>query len=305
MVLSFSHQVMLSVSLALCACVIVPRIFGGGGGGRSDMSQKPDPRRMAAIHAQPFRESHGKDRMHGGGHDRKSYTSAEQIKKAMEQELKPEKTSGSGRSLAFTLMPLYAVGVAVFAAYKFTKLKTKEKSRSKIEEEANKKSKETENQLLQLERHLLQTEQMLNSLLTQLDPLSNCVNTLANGQRDEIMNQLQSIRQLMKESGMDKSALINSANQTCEDTLEDLMYSFEEQESDLDDGNNNDDVERETEERSADPIDANIIQHNDCSESAHGYSAGNSLGVEDEELFDADVTSNHNSNILRKRILRE
>lgn len=48
----------------------------------------------------------------------------QQMKKLMEQELKSNKyKSNSNRGYVFTLMPLYAVGVGVFAAYKFLKVK--------------------------------------------------------------------------------------------------------------------------------------------------------------------------------------
>lgn len=46
-----------------------------------------------------------------------------QMKKLMEQELKSEKfKSNSNKGYVFTLMPLYAIGVGVFAAYKFLKV---------------------------------------------------------------------------------------------------------------------------------------------------------------------------------------
>ncbi|XP_053572750.1 coiled-coil domain-containing protein 107 isoform X2 [Bombina bombina] len=169
------------------------------------------------------------------------------MRSAMEQELKSEKASGNGRSMAFTLMPLYAIGVAVFAAYKFSKLKSEEKSQSKTEKEvAGKKSKETENQLLELEHHLAQTEQMLSALLTELDPISNCVNSLGNEQKGDLMNQLQSIRQLMKKSGMNTSSLNHPANQNCSNALEDLIHSFEEQEAKP---SNGEDVDAECEKQ--------------------------------------------------------
>lgn len=47
------------------------------------------------------------------------------MRNAMEKEIKNERTKGSGRELAFTLMPLYALGVGVFAAYKFLKVSHK------------------------------------------------------------------------------------------------------------------------------------------------------------------------------------
>ncbi|MEE6480642.1 hypothetical protein FKM82_012635 [Ascaphus truei] len=290
MALSVSHQVMLSVSLALCVCVLMPRIFGGG-------TTKPEPRRSP----QPFlqRESHGKDHLQRGGSEGKTYSNIQQMRNVVEQELKTEKTSGSGRSMAFTLMPLYAIGVAVFAAYKFTKIKKKEKSLSKREKQADEnKTKETENQLLELEHHLVQTEQMLNSLLTQLDPISNCVNTLANEQRDEIMNQLQSIRQLMKKSGIDKSASSNPANQICKDTLEDLIHSFKEPESDVCD---RDEDGKQSEEQLSDAEETDIIQYKHSTEELDLQTPENSTIVEDSD----DVTSKQKCDGLRRRNIKE
>uniref|UniRef100_A0A8C5PAG8 Resistance to inhibitors of cholinesterase protein 3 N-terminal domain-containing protein n=1 Tax=Leptobrachium leishanense TaxID=445787 RepID=A0A8C5PAG8_9ANUR len=206
MALSLSHQVMISVSLVLCACVLMPRLLQG----RGEAKPKPEHRKVPIGSNQHFQEvPKAKRPLHVGAKGAKPYPGLDQMKNVMEKEINSEKMGGSSHSLAFTLMPLYAIGVAVFAAYKFTKVKSKEK-KSVGEREADKKSKETETQLLQLERHLSQTEQMLNSLLTQLDPLSNCVNTLASSQRDDVMNQLQSIRRLMRESGMDRSALENT-----------------------------------------------------------------------------------------------
>ncbi|XP_063783512.1 uncharacterized protein LOC134932743 isoform X2 [Pseudophryne corroboree] len=254
MVLSGSQCLILAVSLALCACFLLPRMFGGGA---VRYTSKRDPRRMPPpIHGRsPRRESHSKTPIHGGGSE-KRYPTHDQVKGAIEEELKNENV-GSGRSMAFTLMPIYAVGVAVFAAYKFTKMKSKENSKSKSSNEDDKKAVATENQLLALERHLSQTEHMLNSLLTQLDPLSNCVNTLATEQKDEIMSQLQSIRQLMKNSGMDKTTHRNSAKQTCEDTLEGLIHSFKTRNSNICEG----DDENESEE-STTKTEKNLSGHN-------------------------------------------
>ncbi|XP_017588748.1 PREDICTED: coiled-coil domain-containing protein 107 [Corvus brachyrhynchos] len=159
------------------------------------------------------------------------------MRNAMEKEIKSERTRGNGRELAFTLMPLYALGVGMFAAYKLLKMKSHEESHSKKEKSTEDKAKETEHQLLELEQHLAQTEKMLNSLLTQLDPLSNCVNALACEQKDEIMTQLQSIRRLMKESGLDKSEnKTKDLGHICNEKLEDLIQSFAEhsQEKEMD-----------------------------------------------------------------------
>lgn len=50
--------------------------------------------------------------------------SLQQMKKLMEQELKNDKyKTNNNKGYVFTLMPLYAIGVGVFAAYKFLKVK--------------------------------------------------------------------------------------------------------------------------------------------------------------------------------------
>ncbi|KAG8439699.1 hypothetical protein GDO86_005755 [Hymenochirus boettgeri] len=221
MALSISNQVMILISLALVVITLMPRIFGGAGEGKQAQHRVPP-----GLHS---RAGQGKVVLPTEQQLRVS----NKVKSEMEEEMKNEKISGRSRSMAFTLMPFYAIGVALFAAFKFTKLNTQENNQTKLEEVSNENTKETENQLLELERHLSQTEQMLNSLLLQLDPLSQCVNTLANEQKEEIMTQLQYIRQLMKKSGMDKSPSIISDNEN----LKDLIGSFKEQSSALSDQN--------------------------------------------------------------------
>ncbi|GAA6083721.1 coiled-coil domain-containing protein 107, partial [Tachysurus ichikawai] len=124
----------------------------------------------------------------------------------MEQELREEKAkiSSNNKGYVFTLMPLYAIGVGLFAAYKFLKIKSADDTHAQKERTVRGlcKSEETENQLNELEQRLAQTEKMLNSILTQLDPLTNCVKSVAMEQKNEIMTQLQCIRHLMKKRGM-------------------------------------------------------------------------------------------------------
>ncbi|KAM9388168.1 coiled-coil domain-containing protein 107 [Phaethornis superciliosus] len=247
MVLSALQQVVVSVVLVLCVFVVMPRmLMGGGGGGGGSLRAGRISRggRASTGHDDPRQYRRGNPQtghqiyLNQGNPDSNTYQSFQQMKNAMEKEIKRERTRGNGRELAFTLIPLYALGVGVFAAYKFLKMKSHE-SLSKKEKNTEDKAKETEHQLLELEHHLAQTEKMLNSLLTQLDPLSNCVNALACEQKDEIMTQLQSIRQLMKESGLDKSEnKIKDVRHTCNEILEDLIQSFVEhsQEKKMDDG---------------------------------------------------------------------
>ncbi|XP_061852226.1 coiled-coil domain-containing protein 107 [Colius striatus] len=244
MVLSAVQQVMVSVVLVLCVFVVMPRMFGGGGSGGGRAGRSPQGGKASPGHYDP--RQHRRDspqtvhqvHLNPGSSDSNAYQSIQQMRNAMEKERKSERTRGNGRELAFTLMPLYALGVGVFAAYKFLKMKSREENLCKKEKSTEEKAKETEHQLLELEQHLAQTEKMLNSLLTQLDPLSNCVNALACEQKDEIMAQLQSIRRLMKESGLDKSENnMKDFSHVCNEKLEDLIQSFAEhsQEKDMDD----------------------------------------------------------------------
>ena len=56
----------------------------------------------------------------------------QQMKKLMEQEMKSDNKfkSNSNKGYVFTLMPLYAIGLGVFAAYKFLKVSKDRKSSS-------------------------------------------------------------------------------------------------------------------------------------------------------------------------------
>ncbi|XP_062469760.1 coiled-coil domain-containing protein 107 [Pezoporus occidentalis] len=287
MVLSAAQQVVVSVVLVLCVFVVMPRMFGaGGGGGRAGRSprggragpghydlrqhRRGSPQTVYQVHQNP------------GNSDSNTYQSIQQMRNAMEKEIKSERTRGNGRELAFTLMPLYALGVGVFAAYKFLKMKSHEESLTKKEKSMEDKAKETEHQLLELEQHLAQTEKMLNSLLTQLDPLSNCVNALACEQKDEIMTQLQSIRRLMKESGLDKSEnTMKDLGHVCNEKLEDLIQSFAEhsQEKEMDDRENDSNEDLLEYIDNDDRIEEHEL-HNECEE----YQLEQDV-VEDQEIM--------------------
>lgn len=61
----------------------------------------------------------------GAPSSHQSAESMQQMKKLMEQEMKADKfksNNNNGKGYVFTLMPLYAIGVGVFAAYKFLKV---------------------------------------------------------------------------------------------------------------------------------------------------------------------------------------
>ncbi|KAK2858719.1 hypothetical protein Q5P01_003339 [Channa striata] len=224
MVLSTSQQVALAFTAVLFTFVVLPRLFGVGGG-TGTKETRFDPRYTrkgpgpGAVRGQPIN-------VNAPGSPQ-SPENMQQMKKLMEQELKSDKfKSNNSKGYVFTLMPLYAIGVGVFAAYKFLKIKSADDQAQKDKfAKGTKKSVEAENQLNELEQRLAQTERMLNSILTQLDPLTNCVKSVAQEQKNEIMSQLQTIRYLMKKRGMDCPRMnINEA--TSEHNLDKLIESL-------------------------------------------------------------------------------
>ncbi|XP_030575559.1 uncharacterized protein LOC115773175 isoform X1 [Archocentrus centrarchus] len=225
MVLSTSQQVALAFTAVLFTFVVLPRLYGFGSGTPAKDS-KLDTRysRKAGPGPGPAR---GQPINVNGAGTHQSPENLQQMKKRVEQELKSDKyKSNSNKGYVFTLMPLYAIGVGVFAAYKFLKIKSADDKAQKDKfAKGAKKSMEAENQLNELEQRLAQTERMLNSILTQLDPLTNCVKSVAQEQKNEIMSQLQTIRYLMKKRGMDCPPL-NATNGSCERNLDDLIESL-------------------------------------------------------------------------------
>ncbi|TKS91051.1 hypothetical protein D9C73_025185 [Collichthys lucidus] len=214
MVLSTSQQVALAFTAVLFTFVVLPRLFGVGGGAGAKET------RMDSRHARKAGPGPGAVRGHPVSVNTpgspQSPENVQQMKKLMEQELKSDKyKSNNNKGYVFTLMPLYAIGVGVFAAYKFLKIKSADDQAQKDKfAKGAKKSVEA-----------AQTERMLNSILTQLDPLTNCVKSVAQDQKNEIMSQLQTIRYLMKKRGMDCPPL-NFNEASCGRNLDDLIESL-------------------------------------------------------------------------------
>ncbi|XP_051546764.1 coiled-coil domain-containing protein 107-like [Myxocyprinus asiaticus] len=226
MVLSSSQQVVMAFTAVLLVFVLFPRMFG------SRESQSFDPRisrRGPGPGLGPgSMKSQQQAHVNGAPPKSQNVENMHQMKKLMEQELKSDKyKSNSNKGYVFTLMPIYAIGVGLFAAYKFMKIKSASDSESQRAKTARgvKKSEETENQLNELEQRLAQTEKMLNSILTQLDPLTNCVKSVAMEQKNEIMSQLQCIRHLMKKRGME-CPNIRIEEPACERNLDKLIESL-------------------------------------------------------------------------------
>ncbi|XP_066525811.1 coiled-coil domain-containing protein 107 [Hoplias malabaricus] len=210
------QQLVLAFTAAVCLFIVVPRMFNINNSGVRD---ERTPRRGPPLTPGALK-----------GPQHQAYSSVEnmqQMKKLMEQEMRSDKYKSNNKGYVFTLMPLYAIGVGIFAAYKFLKIKSAEDTRAQKEKAAQgiKKSEETETQLNELEQRLAQTEKMLNSILTQLDPLTNCVKSVAMEQKNEIMSQLQCIRDLMKKRGM-QCPPINATDASCERNLDNLIESL-------------------------------------------------------------------------------
>ncbi|KAL2102827.1 hypothetical protein ACEWY4_001995 [Coilia grayii] len=231
MVLSSSQQVVIAFTVVLFAFVVFPKMFGGGSGLR-ESSKSFDPRHgrkgpgPGALKGQPFNMNPSSN----PGHHGQTAESIQQMRKMVEQEMKSDKyksSSNNNKGYVFTLMPMYAIGVGLFAVYKFMKIKSADDAQGQKDRltKGAKKSEETESQLNELEQRLAQTERMLNSILTQLDPLTNCVKSVAMDQKNEIMSQLQCIRHLMKKRGMECPPL-NIEEPACQKNLDELIETL-------------------------------------------------------------------------------
>ncbi|XP_029019583.1 coiled-coil domain-containing protein 107 [Betta splendens] len=281
MVLSTSQQVALAFTAVLFTFVVLPRLFGVGGGSGSKEA-KFDPRYTrkgpgpGAVRGHPIN-------VNAPG-SAQSPENVQQMKKLMEQELKSDKyKSNNSKGYVFTLMPLYAIGVGVFAAYKFLKIKSADDQAQKEKfAKGAKKSAEAENQLNELEQRLAQTERMLNSILTQLDPLTNCVKSVAQEQKNEIMSQLQTIRYLMKKRGMDCPPA--NANETSERNLDELIES-------LGDKNASEVEGSEVDKQASENVHQNLSEAKDEGEERKFLIGGgaDSDGMEKEEEEEKDV----------------
>nr|XP_061809498.1 coiled-coil domain-containing protein 107 [Nerophis lumbriciformis] len=254
MVLSTSQQVALAFTAVLFTFVVLPKMFGVGTGAKPKESRL-DPRYSRKVGSGVLR---GPAVSVGAPSSHQSAESMQQMKKLMEQEMKGDKfkSNNNSKGYVFTLMPLYAVGVGVFAAYKFLKIKSSDDEAQKDKfAKGAKKSAEAENQLNELEQRLAQTERMLNSILTQLDPLTNCAKSVAQEQKNEIMTQLQTIRYLMKKRGMDCPPLNEACFEQSLDHLIETLGASETSSADVDKSDETPQTETEGEEVKETPPD--------------------------------------------------
>ncbi|XP_028634948.1 coiled-coil domain-containing protein 107 isoform X2 [Grammomys surdaster] len=97
---------------------------------------------------------------------------------------------------SLSLGVLYTAAVVAFVLFKC--LQGPDEA-AVLQEEKNKKSSESEQQLVQLTQQLAQTEQHLNHLMTQLDPLFERVTTLVGTQRELLNTKLKTIHHLLRD----------------------------------------------------------------------------------------------------------
>ncbi|XP_057354803.1 coiled-coil domain-containing protein 107 isoform X4 [Manis pentadactyla] len=104
---------------------------------------------------------------------------------------------------ALPLGALYTAAVVAFVLYKC--LQQGKDESAVLKETGKKESLQSEQQLALLTKQLAQTEQHLNNLVAQLDPLFERVTTLAGAQQELLNMKLQTIHQLLQESKPNKS----------------------------------------------------------------------------------------------------
>ncbi|XP_032095881.1 coiled-coil domain-containing protein 107 isoform X2 [Sapajus apella] len=106
------------------------------------------------------------------------------------------------RAGSLPLGALYTAAVVAFVLYKC--LQGKDETTVLHEEGGKQQPLQSEQQLAQLTQQLAQTEQHLNNLMAQLDPLFECVTTLAGAQQELLNMKLQTIHKLLQDSKPDK-----------------------------------------------------------------------------------------------------
>ncbi|XP_022357371.1 carbonic anhydrase 9 isoform X4 [Enhydra lutris kenyoni] len=136
-------------------------------------------------------------RAHPGGHAQVGPEATEPRRRSP-----PKDQREWARAGALPLGALYTAAVVAFVLYKC--LQGKDEAAVLQEEEGKKESSQSEQQLAHLTQQLAQTEQHLNNLMAQLDPLFERVTTLAGAQQELLNMKLQTIHQLLQDSKPNK-----------------------------------------------------------------------------------------------------
>ncbi|XP_054440973.1 coiled-coil domain-containing protein 107 isoform X2 [Pteronotus mesoamericanus] len=122
--------------------------------------------------------------------------------KELRRRSPPKDQHERARARALPLGALYTAAVVSFVLYKC--LQGKNKAAVLQEEAGKKESLQSEQQLVQLIQQLAQTEQHLNNLMAQLDPLFESVTTLAGAQQELLNMKLHTIHQLLQKNKPNK-----------------------------------------------------------------------------------------------------
>ncbi|XP_036117810.1 coiled-coil domain-containing protein 107 isoform X3 [Molossus molossus] len=123
--------------------------------------------------------------------------------RAIEHWQRPPPKVQQEQARALPLGALYTAAVVAFVLYKC--LQQRKDEAAVLQEEADKKeSLQSEQQLAQLTKQLAQTEQHLNILMAQLDPLFERVTTLAGAQQELLNMKLHTIHQLLQKNKLNK-----------------------------------------------------------------------------------------------------
>ncbi|XP_021078033.1 coiled-coil domain-containing protein 107 [Mus pahari] len=109
----------------------------------------------------------------------------------------PKDQRERARAGSLSLGALYTAAVVGFVLFKC--LQRPDEAAALREEKNKEKSSQSEQQLVQLTQQLAQTEQHLNLLMTQLDPLFERVTTLVGTQRELLDTKLKTIRHLLQD----------------------------------------------------------------------------------------------------------
>uniref|UniRef100_A0A8I6ADG1 Coiled-coil domain containing 107 n=2 Tax=Rattus norvegicus TaxID=10116 RepID=A0A8I6ADG1_RAT len=109
----------------------------------------------------------------------------------------PKDQRERARAGSLSLGALYTAAIVAFVLFKC--LQGPDEAAVPREEKNKKKSSQSEQQLVQLTQQLAQTEEHLNNLMTQLDPLFERVTTLVGTQRELLNAKLKTIHHLLQD----------------------------------------------------------------------------------------------------------
>ncbi|XP_041071424.1 coiled-coil domain-containing protein 107 isoform X1 [Carcharodon carcharias] len=288
--MSLGQQAALALCLFICVFVLIPRLFPGGvGGGKEAAGRSAGHRPPVPGRGQPLIRHSQSNSPKGPPNLR--------MRSINQKEMNAEKTQGRNKGFAFQLMPLYAIGISIYAIYKLVQMKFNENEQSSNEKnkEVDKKRKNTETQLSELEMRLAQTERMLDSLVKELDPLTSCVDAVASAEKNEIMSQLLQLRQLVKER---QAPNVNEEVTPVSENIKECVHDFEIKTPVSEDQASTDSGEDLVQD--IDPITGNMLASSDFDEIEFGSSISTEDTEEDSEAV-ANLSETHEPMELRRR----